>query len=90
MDLEEKLKRIEVLFDGAKTEGEGTAAARAKQRVLDRVKQERSFDEKGFTVALRDWWGKRLFVALCNKYDLRTYKYKLGTGCFFNRPQVSR
>ena len=76
MDLEEKLKKIEALFDGAKTEGEKAAAARAKQRVLERAKQERSFDEKEFTVSLRDRWSKRLFVALCNKYDLKTYRYK--------------
>jgi len=76
MDLEEKLKKIEALFDGAKTEGERTAAARAKQRVLERAKQERSFDEKEFTVSLQDRWSKKLFVALCNKYDLRTYRYK--------------
>lgn len=76
MDLEEKLKKIEALFDGAKTEGEKTAAARAKQRVLERAKRERSSDEKEFTVSLRDRWSKRLFVALCNKYDLRTYRYK--------------
>ena len=76
MDLEEKLKKIEALFDGAKTEGEKAAAARAKQRILERTKQERSSDEKEFTVSLRDRWSKRLFVALCNKYDLRTYRYK--------------
>ena len=76
MDLEEKLKKIEALFDGAKTEGEKTAAARAKQRVLERAKRERSSDEKEFTVSLRDRWSKRLFVALCNKYNLRTYRYK--------------
>ena len=76
MDLEEKLKKIEALFDGAKTEGEKTAAARAKHRVLERAKRERSSDEKEFTVSLRDRWSKRLFVALCNKYNLRTYRYK--------------
>ena len=76
MDLEEKLRKIEAHFDGAKTEGERTAAARAKQRVLERAEQKRSFDEKEFTVTLRDRWSKRLFVALCNKYDLRTYRYK--------------
>lgn len=76
MDLEEKLKKIEALFDGAKTKGEKTAAARAKQRVLERAKRERSSDEKEFTVSLRDRWSKRLFVALCNKYNLRTYRYK--------------
>lgn len=76
MNLDEKLRKIEALFDGAKTKGERTAAARAKQRILERAKQKRSFDEKEFTVALRDRWSKRLFVALCNKYDLRTYRYK--------------
>ena len=35
MDLDEKVKKIEALFDGAKTEGERTAAAKAKQRVLE-------------------------------------------------------
>ena len=76
MNLDEKLRKIEALFEGAKTEGERKAAQSAKKRILERSKKERFSDAKEYTVSLGDRWSKRLFVALCNKYDLKTYRYK--------------
>ena len=76
MDLKEKLKKIEALFAGATTEGERRAAELAKQRILDRFQIELSQRAIEFRVSLRDAWSKRLFVSLCNKYGLQTYRYK--------------
>ena len=77
MEYSEKLKKIEALFEGAKTAGEREAAELAKRRILDRFREELSSSRAiEYTVRLGDRWHKRLFVALCHKYDLRTYRYK--------------
>ncbi|WP_194848141.1 hypothetical protein [Candidatus Neptunochlamydia vexilliferae] len=76
MDYNEKLRKIEALFEGATTDGERKAAELAKHRVLARFQEELASNPIEFTVRLGDRWGKRLFVALCNKYGLRTYRYK--------------
>ena len=76
MDLQDKIKKIEALFEGAKTEGERKAAELAKQRILERFQFELASKSIEYTVTLGDRWSKRLFVSLCNKYDLRTYRYK--------------
>lgn len=76
MEYSEKLKKIEALFEGAKTQGEREAAELAKRRILDRFREELSSRAIEYTVRLGDRWHKRLFVALCNKYELRTYRYK--------------
>lgn len=76
MEYSEKLKKIEALFEGAKTPGEREAAELAKRRILDRFHEELSSSAIEYTVRLSDRWHKRLFVSLCNKYELRTYRYK--------------
>jgi len=76
MNLDEKLKKIEALFEGARTDGERQAAGLARQRVLDRLQVEMSDHAIEFTIRLHDRWTKRLFVSLCNKYGLRTYRFK--------------
>lgn len=76
MDFNEKLRKIEALFEGATTEGEREAAELAKKRILERFQEELASKASEFTVRLSDQWHKRLFVALCNKYGLKTYRYK--------------
>ena len=76
MDFNEKLKKIEALFEGAKTDGERQAADLAKRRILERFEVELSSQAIEFKVTLSDQWSKRLFVSLCNKYGLKTYRYK--------------
>lgn len=72
-----KLRKIEALFAGAGTEGERLAAGAALQRVRERLaqaqKQEKTIELK-FTFP--DLWARRLFVALCRRYDLAPYRYK--------------
>jgi hypothetical protein len=70
------LRRIAALFEGAATPGERAAAAAA----IDRVKQ--ALSAMGKTEApvemrftLPDRWQRRLFTALCRRYDLEPYRY---------------
>ena len=50
MNLDERLKKIEALFEGARTDGERQAAGLAKQRVLDRLQVEMSDLAIEFTI----------------------------------------
>ena len=75
--LREKLRKIEALFAGAGTEGERLAAGAALQRLRQRLaqaqQQEKTLELK-FTFP--DSWARRLFVALCRRYDLTPFRYK--------------
>ena len=76
MDLQAKIKKIEALIAGGKSEGERNAAELAKNRILERFNQEEAAKPIEYTVPLGNYWEKKLFVALCNKHQLRTYRYK--------------
>ena len=52
MSYEEKLRKIEALFTGAKTDGERDAAEHAKLRILERFKEELASQSIEFTVRL--------------------------------------
>lgn len=74
--LVEKLRLIEALFAGAKTGGERTAAANARQRILERLslwERESPPIEHKFT--LGDAWSRQVFVALLRRYGIRPYRY---------------
>ena len=63
-----KLSLIESLFAGAVTEGEKVAAERAKDRILERLRQWEKEDppiEYRFTMA--DMWSRKVFVALLKR-----------------------
>lgn len=75
-DLINKLIKIEGLFAGAATEGERDSAERAKQRILQRLKEllpENPPIEYKFTFT--DMWSRKVFVALLRRYDFRPYRY---------------
>lgn len=75
--LREKLRKIEALFTGAGTAGERVAAGAALERVRQRLAQTQAQEkplELKFTFP--DAWARRLFVALCRRYDLSPYRYK--------------
>lgn len=75
--LKEKLRLIEALFAGAKTDGEKDAADRAKQRILDRLKSmEASGPPIEFRFTLTDMWQRRVMVAMLRRYGLRPYRYR--------------
>ncbi|MBI4518697.1 MAG: hypothetical protein HY699_23115 [Deltaproteobacteria bacterium] len=75
--LRAKLRKIEALFAGAGTDGERLAAAAALERIRERLAQaqrsERPIETK-FTFP--DSWARRLFVALCRRYELHPYRYR--------------
>jgi hypothetical protein len=71
----EKLEKIEALFAGATTDGERVAAGGARRRILERLFEIRAHDppiEYKFTLA--DAWSRRVFLALCRRYELQPYR----------------
>jgi len=76
MDFQDKIKKIEALIASSKSEGEKQAAALAKSRLLERHHIQVSTKPVEYTVPLGNHWKKKLFVALCNKHQIRTYRYK--------------
>ena len=71
VDIAEKIRKIEALIAGAKSDGERQAAEFAKQRLQEKM----TAQPKEYAVKLRSSWEKKLFMAICNKYGLRTYRY---------------
>jgi hypothetical protein len=73
----DKLRRIEALFAGAKTEGEKTAAEYARNRILERLRSvERTDPPIEYTFRMTDMWSKKVFLALLRRYGLRPYRYR--------------
>jgi hypothetical protein len=72
MNIHEKLKKIEALIERSSFEGEREAALLAKHRLQQ--KAEKKTIE--YTVTNTTTWKKKLFVAICNKHGLKTYRYK--------------
>ena len=76
-ELRAKLRKIEALFARAGTDGERQAAEGALGRILQRLRQAEQADksiELKFTFP--DHWARRLFIALCRRYELNPYRYK--------------
>lgn len=74
--LRAKLQRIEALFAGAATTGERMAAAEARQRILARLHVvERETPPVEYRFRLGDVWGRKLFLSLLRRYDLKPYRY---------------
>jgi hypothetical protein len=71
MDIADKIRKIEALIAGAKSDGERQAAEFAKQRLQEKI----TAQPIEYTVRLHNPWEKRLFVAICSKHGLRTYRY---------------
>jgi hypothetical protein len=71
MDIADKIRKIEVLIIGAKSDGEREAAEFAKQRLQEKITEQ----PLEYTVRLHSRWEKKLFVAICGKHGLRTYRY---------------
>lgn len=72
MDILGKLQKIEALIAGAKTEGEKQAAQFAKRRL------QKKFGEKPveYSIRVNSLSKKKLFVAICQKHGIRTYRYR--------------
>jgi len=73
----EKLRLIEALFSGAKTDGEKDAADRARQRILDRLKTiEQADPPVEFKFTMHDMWQQKVFMALLRRYGIKPYRYR--------------
>ena len=72
----EKLLRIEALHAGATTRGERVAAARAMQRILERLREIQEEDQPiEYRFSMPDPWARKLFLALLRRYGLKPYRY---------------
>lgn len=76
MDFLDKIRKIEALIASSKHEGEKLAAAHARARLLDSLHASKAAKPIEYTAPLGNPWRKRLFIALCSKYEIRTYRYK--------------
>ncbi len=73
----EKLRLIETLFARPGTEGERVAAERARERILERLKQfEREDPPVEFRFSLHDKWSRQLLMALMRRYGINPYRYR--------------
>ena len=73
--LREKLKLVEALFAGTDKEGEKGAAELAAERIRQKLER-MQLEEKPieYKVLLRDYWSRKLFVALLRRYNLKPYR----------------
>jgi len=71
MDIADKIRKIEALIVGAKTDGERQAAEFAKQRLQEKIITQ----PHEYTVRVESPWKKKLFLAICSKHGFRTYRY---------------
>jgi hypothetical protein len=72
----EKIKKIESLIEGAKSEGEKNAAQSAKERILKKYPElETHKDTIEYSLYTPGNWHKKLLIALCRKYGIKPYRY---------------
>lgn len=75
-ELREKLRKIEALFAGAKTDGEriaaGAAADRIRARLAEAVSSEPAVEMR---LSIHDPWSRKLFLALARRYGVEPYRY---------------
>lgn len=73
----EKLRLIEALHAGAGTAGEKMAAASARERILERLRQLQGQEKPvEYRFSMTDMWSRKLFMALLRRYDLQPYRYR--------------
>ena len=73
--LEQRLRKIEALFAGTTSDGEREAARLAAERIRARLAEWRKLEgDIVMSYRLPDPWKRKLFVALCRRYDLKPYR----------------
>jgi hypothetical protein len=75
MSILEKLAKIEALIEKTSSEGEKHAALLAKNRILSSLDLRQSQELFEYKITMESPWKKRLFIALCNKHGIKTYRY---------------
>ena len=71
MDLADKIRKIEALIAGTSNESERKAAELAKQRLQEKT----AAQPIEYSIRTDGLWKKRLFMAICQKHGLSTYRY---------------
>jgi len=75
-ELLEKLRKIEALFAGAKTDGERVAAGAAADRIRARLAEAGTREPAiEMRFAIHDPWSRKLFLALSRRYGIEPYRY---------------
>jgi hypothetical protein len=75
-ELRGKLRKIEALFAGAKTDGEREAAGAAAERIRLRLAEIESREPAvEMRLAIHDPWSRKLFLALARRYGIEPYRY---------------
>lgn len=75
-ELREKLRKIEALFAGAKTDGERLAAGAAAERIRSRLAEIGAREPAvEMRLSIHDPWSMKLFLALARRYGLEPYRY---------------
>jgi len=73
----ERLRLIEALHAGATSAGERLAAAEARKRIQMRLASIAKEDPPvEFRFSLADGWSRKLFAALCRRYEVKPYRYR--------------
>ncbi|MEZ5856407.1 MAG: hypothetical protein R3D67_17265 [Hyphomicrobiaceae bacterium] len=75
-ELREKLRKIEALFAGAKTDGEREAAApQPTGSVKGSAQRPHPSRLVEMRFAIHDPWSRKLFLALARRYGIEPYRY---------------
>ena len=73
--LQDRLRKIEALHAGTTSDGEREATRLAAERIRARLAEIRGREKDIVLVySLPDPWTRKLFVALCRRYDLKPYR----------------
>lgn len=73
----EKLKKIEALRAGATTDGERSTAETVADIIRKRLAElQTESPPTEFKLTFGDDYSRRVFVALCRRYELKPYRYK--------------
>lgn len=71
----EKLRAIEALFARPGSDGERAAAANARERILERLREVAETDPPvEYRFSMADMWSRRVFLALLRRYDITPYR----------------
>lgn len=73
----ERLKKVEALVEQGATDGERDAAENARDSILERLALYRREDQTvEHKFCFNNHFSRRLFMAICTRYDIDTYRYK--------------
>lgn len=86
VDLIERLRKVQALYNAPATEGERAAAAAAAERLQERLREATGAASKAsagpppereteFQMRIDDAWSRKLFVGIARHHGVRAYRY---------------